>query len=192
MEAVLEFLLSIRPGFFLSKAERIFFAVYFPYLVIILAGLFLLFHHDVFKAENPYQIFFKKKKEILGVFVTGVFAWVLAYGLKFLFHMPRPFDLFPPCVTQICPQDLSHVYFLIPESGFAFPSGHATFYMALAVSIYLLHKKAGYWFIFFALLIGMARIMAGVHFPVDILAGFVLGSLVAYFVKMYTPTPNLH
>ena len=32
---------------------------------------------------------------------------------------------------------------------------------------------------FFALIIGIARIMAGVHFPIDILGGFVLGSLIA-------------
>jgi undecaprenyl-diphosphatase len=149
----------------------IFFAVYFPYLVIILAGLFLLFHHDVFKAENPYQVFFKKKKEILGAFVTGVSAWVLAYVLKFLIHIDRPFVA------------LTGVQSLVPESGFAFPSGHATFFMALAFSIYFRHKKAGYWFIAFALIIGLARIMAGVHYPIDILGGFVLGALVAYLVK---------
>ena len=41
----------------------------------------------------------------------------------------------------------------------------------------------------FALVIGVARIMLGVHFPGDILGGFVLGALVAYavayFGKMY-------
>ena len=151
----------------------VFLAVYFPYLVIIIAGLFLLFHHDVFKAENPYQIFLEKKKEILMVFITSGFAWVVARLLKIIIHTPRPFDA------------LSNVTSLFPESGYAFPSGHATFFLALAMSIYFLHKKAGYWFIFFALVIGLARIVAGVHFPIDILGGFVLGGVVAYFVKMY-------
>ena len=36
---------------------------------------------------------------------------------------------------------------------------------------------------FFALLIGLARIMAGVHFPIDILGGFIIGSLIAFLVK---------
>jgi membrane-associated phospholipid phosphatase len=161
----------------------VFLAVYFPYIVIILAGLFLLFHHEVFKASSPYRVFLQKKKEILFVFATGVCAWIIAYLLKFLIHIPRPFDMFPPCVNQICPQDLWHVYSLIPESGFSFPSGHATFYMALAMSIYFLHKKAGYWFMAFAFIIGLARIIAGVHFPIDILGGFMLGGIVAYFVK---------
>ncbi len=101
------------------------------------------------------------------VFFSGVVAWILAYILKLLFALPRPFD------------SLSDVKSLFPEHGYAFPSGHATFFMALAVSIFLLHKKAGYVFMFFALLIGVARVIAGVHFPVDILGGFVLGAVVA-------------
>ena len=149
----------------------VFLAVYFPYVVIGLAGVFLVMHHEVLKAESPYRVFLEKKKEILSAFFAGALAWILAYLLKFLFHMPRPFDLF------------SQVQSLIPESGYAFPSGHATFFFALALSIFFYHKKAGYVFMLFAFLIGLARIVAGVHFPVDILGGFVLGALVAYLVK---------
>jgi len=152
----------------------IFFALYFPYVVVILAGLFLLFHHEILQAETPYRVFWEKKREILKVFFSGCLAWILAYVLKYLFHTLRPFDAF------------SSVHSLVPESGFAFPSGHATFFMALAVAIFFLHKKAGYTFMFFALLIGIARIIAGVHFPVDILGGFVLGGLVSYLVAFFT------
>ena len=151
----------------------VFFAVYFPYIVVILAGLFLLFHHEVLKAEEPFRVFLEKKREILMVFFSGCLAWVLAYVLKFLFHTLRPFD----AITQ--------VRSLVPESGYAFPSGHATFFMALAFSLFFLHKKAGYWFMFFALLIGIARITAGVHFPIDILGGFILGSGISYLVAFF-------
>jgi undecaprenyl-diphosphatase len=149
----------------------IFFAVYFPYLVIILAGLFLLFHHEVFQAENPFQVFLQKKKEILLIFFSGILAYVIDTILKLLIHLPRPFDVF----SQVRP--------LFPEDWYSFPSGHATFFSALAFSIFFIHKKAGYVFMFFALLIGIARVIAGVHFPSDILGGFVLGFIVAYFIK---------
>jgi len=149
----------------------VFLAVNFPYIVIILAGVFLLMHHEVFKAESPWQVLMQKKKEILKVFFSGALAWILAYFLKFLFSADRPFDLF------------AQVRSLIPESGHAFPSGHASFFFALAFSIFFYHKKAGYVFLFFALLISVARIAAGVHFPIDILGGFVLGAIVAYLVK---------
>ena len=142
-----------------------------PYVVIIIAGTFLLMHHEVFKAENPLQVILQKKKEILTVFFVSGTSWVVASLLKTLFHTPRPFIEF------------SDVLPLVSETGFAFPSGHATFFMALATSIYFLHKKAGYRFMIFALLIGIARIIVGVHFPVDILGGFALGALIAYLVK---------
>ncbi|MEK7071462.1 MAG: phosphatase PAP2 family protein, partial [Patescibacteria group bacterium] len=149
----------------------VFLAVYFPYVVVVLAGIFLLMHHEVFQADNPWQIFMQKKKEILMVFFSGIMAWVLSYILKTLFHMPRPFDILP------------QINSLFPETGFAFPSSHAAVFMALAVSIFFAHKKVGYVFIFLALLIGLARIVAGVHFPIDILGGFALGALIAYFLK---------
>ncbi len=167
--------------FFYNLAHRsemldqmiVFFALYFPYLVIMLAGLFLLFHHDVFKAENPYQVFLQKKKEILMVFFVSGFAWIVAKLLKLILHISRP-------VTE-----LSNIDPLLLKTDFSFPSGHATFFVALAFSIFFMHKKAGYWFLFFALIIGITRIMAGVHFPLDILVGFVLGSAIAYSMKMY-------
>ena len=153
----------------------IFFGFWFPYIVVMLAGLFLLFHHDVFKSPNPFVILYRKKKEILLSFFSGSLAWIIAKILKVIIAIPRPLDLF----TGVQP--------ILVESGHAFPSGHAAFFMALAVSLFFYHKKAGYLFIFFALLIGLARIVGGAHSPVDILGGFVLGflveALVAYFAK---------
>jgi len=151
----------------------IFLAVYFPYIVVILAGLFLLFHHDIFKAENPYQVFLEKKKEILMVFVSCFSGYLLALALKLFFHASRPFLSLP---------DIEPLFI---KTTYSFPSEHATFFMALAISIYFLHKKAGYWFIFFALTIGIARIVAGVHFPLDILGGFALGGMVSYLATYF-------
>ena len=151
----------------------IFFAVYFPYIVVMLAGLFLLFHHEVLKAEEPFRVLMEKKKEIFLVFLSGILAGLIDEVLKVLIKLPRPFDVF------------TNVHPVFPEIGYAFPSFHATFFSALAFSIFFMHKKAGYVFMFFALLIGAARIIAGVHFPIDILGGFALGFLVAYFINLF-------
>ncbi len=152
----------------------VFLAETFPYVVIILGGLFLLFHHEVFKADNPLQVLKQKYKEIILVFFSGALAWTLAHILKFLLHIPRPTG------------GLEDMVYLFEKTGYGFPSGHASFYMALAFSIFLVHKKAGYIFMALALLISMARIVAGVHYPIDILGGFVLGILVASVVdKLY-------
>src|SRR3989339_578089 len=152
----------------------IFLAVYFPFIVVMLAGLFLLFHHEVLKAEEPFKVLMEKKKEILMVFFSSFLAYLISELLKILLHTPRPFLA------------LANVQALFSESSFAFPSGHATFFSALVFSIFFLHKKAGYVFMFLSLIIGLARITAGVHFPVDILGGFILGGLVAYLFAFFT------
>ncbi len=152
----------------------IFLADYLPYIVVILAGLFLLFHHEVIWAENPFRVFMEKKKEILLVFVSAFAAYFVSVILKILFHTSRPF------------MELKEVSSLFAQTGYAFPSGHASFFAALAMAIFFLHKKAGFVFMLFALLIGLSRIVAGVHFPVDILGGFILGALVAWIIKKLT------
>jgi undecaprenyl-diphosphatase len=148
----------------------IFFAVYFPYIVIAAAGLFLLFHHEVLNSKNPFAVLQQKWKEITLVFFVSIFARAIAEVLKYLIHADRPFI------------KLQNVVALFPESGYSFPSGHATFFMALAVILYFSHKKTGYIFMLFALIIGLARIIAGVHFPVDILGGFIVGFLTSHIV----------
>ena len=167
---------------FLDKVI-IFIAEPLAYFVIVSAIIFVLFHHDIFTPKQGFGGFgvfkkaflnFKQKwREIVLVFFSSISAWVLAYVLKILFHTSRPFLVLP---------DVTPLWI---ESGYAFPSGHATFFMALAVAVYLSHKKAGYVFITFAFLIGLARITAGVHFPIDIFGGFVLGSGVAYLVNYF-------
>ncbi len=135
----------------------IFLAVYFPFVVVFLAGLFLFFYR-------------KSWRELFLLFFSVFLAYFVSVILKILLHTPRPFLA------------LTNVQALFSESSFAFPSGHATFFSALAFSIFFLHKKAGYVFMFFTLLIGLARIIAGVHFPIDILGGIILGGVVSYLV----------
>jgi membrane-associated phospholipid phosphatase len=155
----------------------VFFAVYFIYVVILLALLFLLFYpparagHKVLFSQNPVKEFISKWKEFILVCLSGGLTFGLAKILKILIHTSRPFDIFP----QVHP--------LFTETGYAFPSGHTMVISAIAFALFFTHKKTGYVFMFFTLIIGLARIIAGVHFPVDILGGFILGALVAYFIR---------
>ncbi|OGI95790.1 hypothetical protein A2917_00560 [Candidatus Nomurabacteria bacterium RIFCSPLOWO2_01_FULL_42_17] len=142
----------------------IFFASYFLYIVIISALLFLFFQ--------------KKWREFILVCLSGGAAYILAKILKILIHTPRPFDPFP------------QVQSLFVETGYAFPSGHTMVASAIAFALFFTNKKVGYVFMFFALVIGLARITAGVHFPVDILGGLILGSIVALFMKHFVKKFN--
>ncbi len=149
----------------------VFLAVYFPYVVVLLAGLFLLIHHEILTSLNPFKEFAKKWKVFLSVFYSCVLAVISFEIFKSIFQTARPFK----ALTDVNP--------LFLADGYAFPSGHTAFFFTLAFAIFFHHKKAGYYFMFFALLIGLARIIAGVHFPIDILGGFVLGSAIAYLLK---------
>lgn len=65
----------------------------------------------------------------------------------------------------------------------AFPSGHAVFYFTLAIALFYLDKKLGWYFLGGAVLIGLARVMAGVHWPLDIVGGAALGTLSPIVVR---------
>jgi len=154
----------------------VFLAVDFIYIVIVLAGLFLLFHHKVLPSQNPVKEFISKWREFIFLGASGSLAWILAKILKILIHTERPFDIFGN--VQPLFLEIGYVY--------AFPSGHTAVASAIALTLFFTHKKAGYIFMFFAILVGLARVVAGVHFPVDIFGGFILGALIAYLLKMYT------
>ena len=129
--------------------------------LVIGGGVFFLFSYR------------KSWREYIVVFFSSFVAYAVSLFLKILFHADRPFLA------------LNNVQALLKEDGYAFPSSHAAFFGALAVAIFLLNKKVGYSFIFFAVVIGFARITAGVHFPIDILGGFVLGGLTSYLVAYF-------
>jgi len=52
----------------------------------------------------------------------------------------------------------------------------------MAAAIYFYNKKWGIGFFIAAVMMNISRIIAGVHYPSDILAGMVVGIAVAYAV----------
>jgi membrane-associated phospholipid phosphatase len=99
--------------------------------------------------------------------ITVLFSAFLNLWTKELFHQPRPYDLDPSLG-------------LARETSYGFPSGHSqtslTFWgAALSILPRLLGLVA---FALIPLLVGLSRLYLGVHFPTDILGGWVLGALV--------------
>lgn len=126
------------------------------YGLVILGALFIY----LFKHKDNLR---KGVTDLVVVSVTAISAWFIAHFFKDVFHTLRPFDADPSVIP------------LVSESGYAFPSGHATFFMALASSLWFYHKRLAVFFGISALIIGIARISAGIHWPVDILGGLFLG-----------------
>ena len=72
---------------------------------------------------------------------------------------------------------------LIPPVGDAsFPSGHTAVSFAAATAIYAINRKWGIAAYAFAVLMGFSRLYLGVHFPLDVLGGAVVGTVAAKIV----------
>ena len=94
-----------------------------------------------------------------------------AHVLKPLFARPRP------CVT------LSNVHLLVGlKTSFSFPSAHATNFFALATHFNYFYPKYRWIYFGAAFFVALSRVSVGVHYPLDIIAGGILGAACALFV----------
>ncbi|MCG7526425.1 phosphatase PAP2 family protein [Streptomyces sp. OfavH-34-F] len=108
--------------------------------------------------------------------VAGLVWAPLAAGVALLINIPirefverpRPF------------KDHSGLEVLVDgKNDFSFVSDHATMAMALAVGLFVAHRRFGLAAIGLALLEGFCRVYMGVHYPTDVIGGFALGTAVA-------------
>ena len=149
----------------------IFLANYLGYFLVLVALILIL-----------KQIGWQRKIYFLSLLSLSLILsrGIIAEAIKFFSARPRPFS-----VLNIQP--------LIDANGInaSMPSGHAAFYFALAMAVFFLNKKMGLYFGAAAILMGIARIFAGVHWPTDILAGAVIGIVSAFLVKYAISAHNV-
>lgn len=65
----------------------------------------------------------------------------------------------------------------------SFPSGHATTAFAMCFVMSFLLTRLLPWMLAVAALIGLSRIVVGVHYPTDVFAGLLVGTFGAYLVR---------
>ncbi|NGP59335.1 undecaprenyl-diphosphatase [Paenibacillus thiaminolyticus] len=71
----------------------------------------------------------------------------------------------------------------------SFPSDHTILFFSVCVSFWLVRKKEGWLWLALACCVAVSRIWVGVHYPVDIAAGALLGMVSA--LVMYWLVPKL-
>lgn len=116
-----------------------------------------------------------KKEQVLHALVSAIVAWALSEMIKSLFPTLRPFRVNGDLpLTAVTP------------TNSAFPSAHTAVAIALGVTIWLHDRKVGFPFLVLGIIVGVARVLGNVHYPLDILGGAFVGSVVAIVVE------NLH
>lgn len=108
------------------------------------------------------------------VLIAGLIAWGAAHLIKFFVFSPRPF----------LSMDGVRTLFVYGGND-SFPSGHAALSAALAAALFFSHRKLAFSFALAALVIGLSRIVSGIHFPADIAGGYVLGAVVGVLVLRF-------
>ena len=96
-------------------------------------------------------------------------ALLIGQVLSHLVDRPRPFVAHPGLIHLFAPH----------AADASFPSDHTTASFAIATAILLRNRLWGGVALAAAALLGLSRVVIGVHYPLDVLAGAALGSAVA-------------
>jgi undecaprenyl-diphosphatase len=136
------------------------------------AVLLLLFSIIIF-------LFSSKSSSKYALLITIGGFWIslfLGYSLKTYFNILRPYELISYTRTLI----------FTPEGlGDAFPSSHALIAFFVWTIISVKAKKYRYPALFLAVITSFSRIYVGVHFPLDITVGALLGIIVASILLLF-------
>jgi undecaprenyl-diphosphatase len=118
-----------------------------------------------------------KKWKTVGVSALGIAVAGFLNSLIYLaWQRPRPF------VAHA--KDIKQIGLLVqPES---FPSNHAFITFAVATAFWMTgQKKIAVYLFILAMIIAVARVAAGVHYPSDVVAGAILGIAVVPLAKQF-------
>lgn len=126
-------------------------ANYLPYILLLSLLVFLIVN----------------VKKYLRMIIQSVLAGVLArFGIvgliRWLLPRARPFVN-------------NDINLLFEHNTSSFPSGHAAVFFAISTIVFYYNKRIGILFFLVSILIILARVFSGIHWPSDILAGAVVG-----------------
>jgi len=147
----------------MSESLITFFASFLVWILLFAIIFFWLFSNHV------------TTKTLILVVISGALAWLISEVVKGSFDTFRPYQNYGlEPLTLTIPQDNS------------FPSTHSSIVFAVSSSLFFKNRKLGLLFIFGAILVGLGRVLAHVHYPLDIFIGFMIGVTTAYLLNILT------
>lgn len=173
----------------------------------------LLYDKLVFLDNSIYNLVIKYKSSFLTNFFKFItffasFEWfILVVILIFIFNKERKFSLvmslyifFIALITFLMKglfiRERPYELMIVEELGYSFPSGHSSlsisFYGLLSYLVYKSNFKKGKkivlisFLLILSFIIGLSRIYLGVHYPSDVIAGFMVGLIyLMIFIYIY-------
>lgn len=147
----------------------VFIAEYLPYFMMLSLVIFILNA----STRAGARLFFFINLMLVVLIARGLFTEII----RFFYNRLRPFEAF-----DITP--------LLTPAGYSFPSGHAAWLFSIAFFLLFMSRKWGAVFFVGALVVSAARVVSGIHFPLDILGGMAVGLVAALIVRYLLP-PSL-
>lgn len=144
-------------------------AVILPFSFVLVAVWLYFSGNTKVQQENNREV-------VLIALAATVMAALVGVLLSHSFARLRPFVTYP---------DIHQAFSLntlIPQAThYSFPSGHAFLLFTAAGVVYFIgtHRKLGLAMLAIATLVCVARVVAGVHYPSDVIGGAILGLLLA-------------
>ena len=143
-------------------------------------------YFDFFGAETGMLmlvliVMFCWKKEVgqkLALVVSCVNMWLPM--IKSVVLRPRPYMEYPDRIKPLALSDEGAAAMDVAAQGYSFPSMHSASIPALYFTLAREAKKKWLWVIaaFLTVLVGFSRVVAGMHYPTDVLVGWILGFVV--------------
>ncbi|MGE5672975.1 MAG: phosphatase PAP2 family protein [Mycobacterium leprae] len=142
-------------------------AIFTNYSPVLFGLLFLVYYLPQTRDRQ------RMRRTIITAGVAGVIALATVAVIAHFVYRPRPFLVLP-----------NQIHLLVPHSAdSSFPSDHATGSAAFAVGMWHAPDRSARWlFTLVAILVGLSRLIAGVHWPTDVLLSFVLGGIITQLV----------
>ena len=116
------------------------------------------------------------KKQRMALALTAMTALPLSYLLgkiaSFFYYTERPFSELG--IASLVPH--------IADNGF--PSEHTLYAMVIAAVVFSVRKNWGLLLIVLAILVGISRVLAGVHHYIDVVGSVVIAVITTYVVTI--------
>lgn len=139
------------------------FAAQYLIFIIIILGIAYFLHRPIHE----------KREIIVFSFITLPIVFIISRICAAMYFNPRPF---------VENQFLT----LIPhKANNGFPSDHTLLSSAVAMVIWHFNKKIGWFLLFLALMVGLARVYVGVHYYIDIFTSIAISFFVVVIIQKF-------